>query len=121
MISRMSTRVRFALASMLLILPLLVAAVIVVDQSFRRSQDQIVINQYATADVVAQSISDSILNQQDALAVLAETEAVRAIDQETATAAALMDDYRVSRPSISGLFLLRNDLTVAAQSGGITI
>jgi signal transduction histidine kinase len=117
----MSTRARFALASMLLLVPFLVGAAIVVDQSFRRTQDQLVVSQYATAEVVAQSISELIVKQQEELSALADTEAVRSIDQESAAAAALLDVHRSSHSFVSGLFLLRNDLTVAAQSGGIEI
>jgi signal transduction histidine kinase len=119
----MSTRARFALASMLLLVPFLVGAAIVVDQSFRRTQDQLVISQYATADVVAQSISELVVKQQEELSALAATEPVRAMDQESA--AALLDVHRTSHSFVSGLFLLSkgpsDELTVVAQSGGIDI
>ncbi len=46
---------------------------------------------------------------------------MRSLDKQKEQAAALMDDYRVSRQSVNGVFLLKNDLTVVAQSGGIDI
>jgi signal transduction histidine kinase len=121
MMSRISTRVRFVLALMLLLVPIITIAAIVLDESFKRSQQQVIISEFATADVVSQSVFQLIDGQLDGLTVLAETEAVRSIDQQTTQARALMDEYRVSRPSVNGLFLLKNDFTVIAQSGGIEI
>jgi signal transduction histidine kinase len=106
---------------MLLLVPIVAIAAIVLDESFKRSQQQVIISEFATADVVSQSVFQLIDGQLDGLTVLAETEAVRSIDQQTTQARALMDDYRVSRPSVNGLFLLKNDFTVIAQSGGIEI
>jgi signal transduction histidine kinase len=119
MMSRMSTRVRFVLAMMLLLVPIVAIAAIVLDESFKRSQEQIIISEFATADVVSQSVAELIRGQQQALTVLAETEVVRSLDKQTEQAAALMDDYRLSRQPVNGVFLLKNDLTVVAQSGGI--
>jgi len=121
MMSRISTRVRFVLAMMLLLVPVVAISAIILDESFRRSQQQIVISEFATADVVSQSVAELIRGQREALSVLAETEAVRSLDKQKEQAAALMDDYRVSRQSVNGVFLLKNDLTVVAQSGGIDI
>jgi signal transduction histidine kinase len=119
--SRLSTRVRFILGSLLLLLPVLAVAALVVDQSFRRSQDQIVVNEFATADVVAQSISELIDGQQAALVALAGADAIRSIDKQPDQARMLMDDYRTSRPAINGVFLLKDGSNVVAQSGGIDI
>ena len=121
MMSRVSTRVRFVLAMMLLLVPVIAIAAIILDESFKRSQEQIITSEFATADVVSQSVSELIKGQQQALGVLAETEAIRSLDKQKDVAAAQMDEYRVSRQSVNGLFLLKNDLTVVAQSGGIDI
>ena len=77
MMSRISTRVRFVLAMMLLLVPVIAIAAIVLDESFKRSQEQIIINEFATADVVSQSVAELIRGQQQALGVLAEAEPVR--------------------------------------------
>ena len=106
---------------MLLLVPIVAIAAIILDESFKRSQEQIIISEFATADVVSQSVAELIRGQQQALGVLAENEAVRSLDKQTEQAAALMDDYRVSRQPVNGVFLLKNDLTVVAQSGGIDI
>lgn len=106
---------------MLLLIPIVAIAVIVLDESFKRSQEQVIISEFATADVVSQSVFQLVDGQLDGLTVLAESEAVRSIDKQTEQAKVLMDEYRVSRPSVNGLFLLKNDLTVVAQSGGIEI
>jgi signal transduction histidine kinase len=113
--------VRFVLAMMLLLVPVIAIAAIILDESFKRSQEQIITSEFATADVVSQSVSELIRGQQQALGVLAETEAIRSLDKQKDQAAAQMDDYRLSRQSVNGLFLLRNDLSVVAQTGGIEI
>jgi signal transduction histidine kinase len=121
MMSRISTRVRFILAMMLLLVPIVAIAAIILDESFKRSQEQIIISEFATADVVSQSVAELIRGQKEALSVLAEEQSVRSLDQGKEQALALMDDYRVSRQPVNGVFLLKNDLTVVAQSGGIDI
>ncbi|HET7055084.1 MAG TPA: ATP-binding protein [Thermomicrobiales bacterium] len=121
MMSRVSTRVRFVLAMMLLLVPVIAIAAIILDESFKRSQEQIITSEFATADVVSQSVSELIRGQQQVLGVLAETEAIRSLDKQKDQASAQMDEYRLSRQSVNGLFLLKNDLTVVAQTGGIEI
>jgi signal transduction histidine kinase len=113
--------VRFVLAMMLLLVPVIAIAAIILDESFKRSQEQIITSEFATADVVSQSVSELIRGQQQALGVLAETEAIRSLDKQKDQASAQMDEYRLSRQSVNGLFLLKNDLTVVAQTGGIEI
>src|SRR5688572_30731405 len=117
MMSRLSTRTRFALAAVLLIAPIFLIALIVLDQSFQRSQDQVITAEFATADVVAQSVSQLVQGQQDALNALAQEEAIRAIDERTNDAFALMDAYRLSRPAVNGLFFLRSDLPPITLTG----
>ncbi len=63
MMSRISTRVRFVLAMMLLLVPVVAISAIVLDESFRRSQQQIIISEFATADVVSQSVAELIRGQ----------------------------------------------------------
>ena len=117
--SRLSTRTRFALAALLLIVPIVIIGLVLLDQSFKRSQDQVITGEFATADVVAQSVSQLVLGQQEALEALRETEAIRAIDQRIEQAFELMDVYRASRPPVNGVFLLRNDLSSVTYTGGI--
>src|SRR5690349_14438789 len=119
MMSRVSTRMRFILASLLLVLPVLAVAGVLLDESFKRSQEQVVITEFATADVVAQSVAELINGQQLGLQALAEQEAIRAIDQRPDEAAALLDEYRVSRSAINGLFLIGNDGSLVRSTGGI--
>ena len=119
--SRLSTRARFILASLLLLAPVMAVATVLLNESFKRSQDQVVSSDFATADVVSQNIRELIDGQQQVLTALAEHDAIRSMEQPPDAASMLMDDYRVSRPSVNGLFLLRNDFTVAAQSGGVEI
>jgi signal transduction histidine kinase len=117
--SRLSTRTRFALAAVLLIAPIVVIALILLDQSFKRSQDQVVTGEFATADVVAQSVSQLVEGQWEALTALAATDAISAIGERADEAFILMDAYRASRPPVNGVFYLRNDLNPIAPSGGI--
>lgn len=121
MTSRISTRTRFVIASLLLLTPLVLTAIVLLGESFNRSQQQIVMTEFATADVVAQSVAELVAGQQQGLQVLAEQDAIRAIDQRLEEAQALMDDYRLSRSAINGLFLLSENSEVVTRTGGIDV
>src|SRR4051812_11987912 len=117
--NRLSTRTRFVMASLALLIPTLVVAGIILDESFKRSQEQVVSTEFATADVVAQSVFQLVDGTEASLTQLAQEEAIRAIDQRADESAVLMDQYRSSRPSINGVFLLRSDYQPIRTSGGI--
>ena len=119
--NRLSTRTRFVLTSVALLIPILVVAGIVLDETLRRSQEQLVVTEYATADVVAQSVFQLVDGTESSLIQLAQAEPIRAIDQRPDEAAVLMDEFRSSRPSINGVFLIGSDYAPIRTSGGVDL
>ncbi|HRA48974.1 MAG TPA: hypothetical protein PK819_12970, partial [Thermomicrobiales bacterium] len=79
------------MAAILLLIPTLVVAGIVLDEVLKRSQDQVTGTQFATADVVAQSVAQIVDSTESSLTQLAQNDAIRAIDQRADEAAVLID------------------------------
>jgi signal transduction histidine kinase len=119
--NRLSTRTRLILAALALLIPTLTVAGVVLNEAFHRSQSQVAVTQFSTADVVSQAVLQLVEGTQASLMQLAQDDAIRAIDQRPDEAAVLMDEFRSTRPYINGVFLLGSDSQPIRTSGGVDL
>jgi signal transduction histidine kinase len=119
--NRLTTRTRLVLAALALLIPTLIVAGVILYEAFKRSQTQVTVTQFSTADVVSQSVFQMVYATEASLMQLAQQDAIRAIDQRPDEAAVLMDDFRSTRPYINGVFLLGPDSEAIRTSGGVDL
>ena len=116
---RWSTRTLSVAAAVVMLLPLLSVSLILLDQGYMRSQEQLTQVEFSVADVVAQGVANELRNQELALTSLAGNEAIRQLDTQPEEALAAINTFREARPGLNGISLLRADGTAAIQIGGI--
>lgn len=119
--NRLTTRTRLVLAALALLIPTLSVAGVVLFEAFKRSQSQVTVTQFSTADVVSQAVLQLVDGTEASLMQLAQNEAIRAIDQRPDEAAVIMDEFRSTRPYINGVFLLGPDGQPIRTSGGVDL
>src|SRR3954452_22733439 len=79
--NRLTTRTRLVLAALALLIPTLIVAGVILYEAFKRSQTQVTVTQFSTADVVSQSVFQMVDATEASLMQLAQQDAIRAIDQ----------------------------------------
>jgi signal transduction histidine kinase len=117
MMRRWSLRTRFVTAAALCLLPVIGVSLYLLDSSLDHSEDQLVDTDFAVSDVVSQGLAATLDENQVALAELAKDPRVQSMSVTGAPEA--LAQMRAARPSLSGVFLLSPDGSVAASSGGI--
>lgn len=108
MTRRWSMRTRFVAAASACLLPLLGVVLFVLDQSLDNSRDQIIDNEIAISNVVAQSLSQTLAESQGLVTELAKDPAVSSASPEN-TAQTLFANAMAFRTSLKGLFLVGPD------------
>jgi signal transduction histidine kinase len=108
MTRRWSMRTRFVAAASACLLPLLGVVLFVLDQSLDNSRDQIIDNEIAISNVVAQSLSQTLAESQGLVTELAKDPAVSSSNPEK-TAQTLFANAMAYRTSLKGLFLVGPD------------
>src|SRR6187397_2724847 len=108
MTRRWSMRTRFVAAASACLLPLLGVVLFVLDQSLDNSRDQIIDNEIAISNVVAQSLSQTLAESQGLVTELAKDPAVSSNNPEK-TAQTLFASAMAYRTSLKGLFLVGSD------------
>lgn len=117
MTRRWSLRTRFVAAASLCLLPIIGVALFLINSSLAHSRDQLLDTEFAVSDVVAQSLVATIGENQTVLLNLAKEDRVRGLNPVLAQAA--MDEVRVARPSLNGVFLLGPDNQVVTYAGSV--
>ena len=110
-----------ALVMIALLIPTLVVAGIILNESLMRSQQQVAVTEFATADVVAQSVFQLVDGTESSLTQLAQSESIRALDTRADESALLMDQFRATRPYINGVFLIGSDYQPIRTTGGVDL
>ena len=102
-----------------MLLPVTAVALFLLDQGYKRAQDQLTEIQFSIADVVAQGVSAELASQQLGLTNLASTEVIRRLDDSTGQASAAVGAYREARPGLNAVAVLNADAAVSIVSGGV--
>ncbi|MEA2586139.1 MAG: hypothetical protein QOF33_4224 [Thermomicrobiales bacterium] len=108
MTRRWSMRTRFVAAASACLLPLLGVVLFVLDQSLDNSRDQLLDNEIAISNVVAQTLSQTLEENQMLLAELVKEPAINSTIDEKGTQA-VFSNALAYRQSLKGLFLLVPD------------
>lgn len=105
---RWSLRTRFVAAASVCLLPLLAVVLFVLNQSLDNSRDQILDNEIAISNVVAQTLAQNLDDHRTLLTALSENPEVSS-PQIDSDAAAVFEDAMTYRASLKGLFLIDAD------------
>ncbi|HKG25252.1 MAG TPA: hypothetical protein VKB09_06350, partial [Thermomicrobiales bacterium] len=108
MTRRWSMRTRFVAAASACLLPLLAVVLFVLDQSLNNSRDQILDNEIAISNVVAQTLSQTLGESQMLLVDLSKDPAVSSPNPDKA-AQTVFANAMAYRSSLKGLFLIGAD------------
>lgn len=117
MTRRWSLRTRFVAAAALCLLPLIGVTLYLLNASLNHSQQQLLNTDFAISDVVSQGLVATLDENQLVLSDLAKDIRVQGMVPDQAQEA--LNEVRIARPSLSGLFLLDANGTVVTSAGGI--
>jgi len=104
MMARGSLRTRFVVFVAACLVPLLAVVLVILNQSLRHNQNQLVDAEVAVSAVVSQVLDSTLQDNETVLTGLAADDSIRGLNPTTA--ADLLGVYRHARPSLTGLFLL---------------
>lgn len=110
-----SLRTRFVLAALACLLPLLGVCVYILFQSLENNQEQLEDTERQTADIVSNSLANTLQESEILLNTLVNDAGVRGLSQTDATEA--MNGVLPYRPSVAGFFLLDPNNRFIAQAG----
>src|SRR4051812_31639421 len=108
MMRRWSLRARFVAAASVCLLPLLAVILFVLNESLNNSRDQILDNEIAISNVVAQTLSQTLDDHRSLLNALAENPQVTNATNDAGTQA-VFSDAMTYRASLKGLFIVGPD------------
>ena len=117
MIRRASLRTRFAVAALACLLPLLGVVFYVVLRTLEYSRDQLSQTEVAVADLVAQTVVQTLQDYEGILVDAARAEAVQRLD--SVGSEEVLDSFVPGRPNLKELFLFDPEGALIASTGGL--